>query len=399
MNKILQYMDDSPKVIGKLHSSHSDLTTAHIDLTSNDDYILGIAGNSLQCLVKHIIEGNNDVFLNGDVNIIEYMISKYTGIEVNQLKDIEKLSLRVNKEFDLFNQFGLYLPKLMELSVNNSVTSSIQDVGSTFANLKVLRITNSRVKDLFGKIFWLNIGIISFRNLEILDLSFNIISDLFELEMCDKIEILNLRNNLISDRENLSYLMNISTLKSLNLNENPIKILDNYYDLISEKLPNLEKLDINDETDINSKSIKDDSFDAGYKPTSESKKSQIKLGLTSKPELKNNFSKTSKSGDIRFFSPNDRYTCLNCMDQNYLIQGDKSSTKCRNCGTDSKCVINDKDKSIKSDLVEEIFNIETENDINQDLKKTKSNIVEDNIIKGVEEKDKILKRSDTVYNV
>ena len=93
--------------------------------------------------------------------------------------------------------------------------------------------------------------------------------------MCDSIEILNLRNNSISDTDNISYLMNISTLKSLNFNENPIKNFENYLDIINEKLPNLERLDINDEIETNSKSIQDDSFDAGYKPTSESKKYKL----------------------------------------------------------------------------------------------------------------------------
>ena len=79
--------------------------------------------------------------------------------------------------------------------------------------------------------------------MEVLDLSHNKICDLIEFEMCSSIIKLNLRNNCISEAENISFLSGMTSLKWLNLNENPIKKLTNYEELIKDKLRDLENLD------------------------------------------------------------------------------------------------------------------------------------------------------------
>jgi hypothetical protein len=66
--------------------------------------------------------------------------------------------------------------------------------------------------------------------------------------MSSSIIKLNLKNNLIADEENLSFLSNLSDLKYLNLNNNPIQVKDinKYKELIKEYLSFISSLD-NDE--------------------------------------------------------------------------------------------------------------------------------------------------------
>jgi hypothetical protein len=55
-----------------------------------------------------------------------------------------------------------------------------------------------------------------------MDASFNQIVDLIELEMCSSIIKLNLKSNLIADEDNLTFLVGLDKLKSLNISNNPI---------------------------------------------------------------------------------------------------------------------------------------------------------------------------------
>lgn len=77
--------------------------------------------------------------------------------------------------------------------------------------------------------------------------------------MCSSIIKLNLKNNLISDSENITFLSGISSLKWLNLIENPIQKIPDYQQLINEKLTLLETLD-KDEDILKSFNVLDESL-------------------------------------------------------------------------------------------------------------------------------------------
>ena len=148
---------DSPQILPKLkHINSKRQSTPHIDLiNSNSINIRDIKRNdnqikSFSVFMKQIVDSNNENFLNGDINIIEYIISKHTGIPLEEIKSLEKLSLKINKDFDILNQFGQYLPNLIELRLNYSGINSIEDIGSSFKNLKMLQITNCNMKELTG---------------------------------------------------------------------------------------------------------------------------------------------------------------------------------------------------------------------------------------------------------
>ena len=193
--------------------------------------------------MRQIIDSENDKFLNGDINVIDYVLAKYLKMNITDLEKLQKLTIRINGSYGLLNQFGQRLVNLKFLKLNDSFIQSIDDLGSNFKNLKILQINNCKLKDLTG--------IICFEQLEILEAKNNEISDLIELEMSSSIKKLNLENNLVENEENIYFLSSLEDLEYINLLGNPIK---NYEKKLKELLPNLKEIniqkDICDEIDI-----------------------------------------------------------------------------------------------------------------------------------------------------
>ena len=193
--------------------------------------------------MRQIIDSENDKFLNGNINVIDYVLAKYLKMNITDLQKLQKLTIRINGSYGLLNQFGQRLTNLKFLKLNDSFIQSIDDLGSNFKNLKILQINNCKLKDLTG--------IICFEQLEILEAKNNEISDLIELEMSSSIKKLNLENNLVANEENIYFLSSLEDLEYINLLGNPIK---NYEKKLKELLPNLKEIniqkDICDEIDI-----------------------------------------------------------------------------------------------------------------------------------------------------
>ena len=193
--------------------------------------------------MRQIVDSDNGKFLNGDINVIDYVLAKYLKMNIDDLLKLQKLTIRINGSYGLLNQFGQRLTNLKFLKLNDSFIQSIEDLGSNFKNLKILQINNCKLKELSG--------IICFEQLEIFEAKNNEISDLIELEMSSSIKKLNLENNLIKDEQNIYFLSSLDDLEYINLLGNPIK---NYEKKLKELLPNLKEIDIQrdicDEIDI-----------------------------------------------------------------------------------------------------------------------------------------------------
>ena len=203
-----------------------------IDSNSNEDNTQNdLILKNFSNFMRQIVENENDKFLNGDINLIDYVLSKYLKININDLKSLNKLSIKVNGSYGLLNQFGQRLTELIYLKLNNSFIQNINDLGTNFNNLKILQINDCKLKDLSG--------IICFEHLEILEAKNNQISDLIELEMCSSIKKLDLENNLIESMENIYFLSSLDGLIYLNLLKNPIK---DYEKKLKELLPNIKEL-------------------------------------------------------------------------------------------------------------------------------------------------------------
>ena len=235
--------------------------------------------------MRQIVDSDNGKFLNGDINVIDYVLAKYLKMNITDLQNLQKLTIRINGSYGLLNQFGQRLVNLKFLKLNDSFIQSIDDLGTNFRNLKILQINNCKLKDLTG--------IICFEQLEILEAKNNEISDLIELEMSTSIKKLNLENNLIENEENIYFLSSLDNLEYVNLLGNPIK---NYENKLKELLPNLKEIDVQkdicDEIDIYNDTIKS---------SSEVKKEDNKSNIinTKKEETKDNNSiNTSESTRI-----------------------------------------------------------------------------------------------------
>ena len=202
--------------------------------------------------MRQIVDSDNGKFLNGDINVIDYVLAKYLKMNITDLQNLQKLTIRINGSYGLLNQFGQRLVNLKFLKLNDSFIQSIDDLGTNFRNLKILQINNCKLKDLSG--------IICFEQLEILEAKNNEISDLIELEMSTSIKKLNLENNLIENEENIYFLSSLDNLEYINLLGNPIK---NYENKLKELLPNLKEVDVQkdicDEIDLYNDTIKSSS--------------------------------------------------------------------------------------------------------------------------------------------
>ncbi len=194
--------------------------------------------------MRQIVDNENDKFLNGDINVIDYVLAKYLKLNITEIQNLRKLNIKINGSYGLLNQFGQRLVNLKFLKLNDSFIQSIDDLGSNFKNLKILQINNCKLKELGG--------IICFEQLEIFEAKNNEISDLIELEMSTSLVKINLENNLIEDEQNIYFLSSLDNLEYINLRGNPIK---NYEKKLKELLPNLKEIDVqkeicDDEEDI-----------------------------------------------------------------------------------------------------------------------------------------------------
>ena len=125
---------------------------------------------------------NSDEFLKGEANIVESMIVKYGKIKIEEIKQLKKLVMQIPQNFGMLNDFGFYLPNLKILNLSKSKIKSIDEIGISFKQLEVLNVSQCELEDLSG--------IICFEKLNELDASHNKIEDLVELEMCSSIKIL-----------------------------------------------------------------------------------------------------------------------------------------------------------------------------------------------------------------
>ena len=182
---------------------------------------------NFQNFMKTIIDNQNDVFLNGDKNVIKYTLSQYLNIPEDELASLTKLSIIISNDYGLLNQFGKFLPNLEILKLNTSNILSFNDIGTNFNHIKCLQMRSCHLKDING--------LICMQSIEILDVEDNEISDVIDIEMCSTLQKINLKSNKISDESNLTFLSSIDCLKYLNIKDNPICIDERIGDVISNE--------------------------------------------------------------------------------------------------------------------------------------------------------------------
>ena len=138
---------------------------------------------------------------------------KYGKIKIEEIKQLKKLVMQIPQNFGMLNDFGFYLPNLKILNLSKSKIKSIDEIGISFKQLEVLNVSQCELEDLSG--------IICFEKLNGLDASHNKIEDLVELEMCSSIKILKLNDNNIENEDNFSFLVSLPNLQILHIKNNP----------------------------------------------------------------------------------------------------------------------------------------------------------------------------------
>lgn len=121
----------------------------------NKDLASHELNNYISLFMKKIVNTINSDFLSGKVNVIEFMLSKMTDIDIENVKDIKKLAIKVNHEMDILNQIGQRLINLVDLRLNGSNIVTISNIGTNFGNLISLQVNNCNITDLSGKYFHL----------------------------------------------------------------------------------------------------------------------------------------------------------------------------------------------------------------------------------------------------
>ena len=56
--------------------------------------------------MRQIVDSDNGKFLNGDINVIDYVLAKYLKMNIDDLLKLQKLTIRINGSYGLLNQFG-----------------------------------------------------------------------------------------------------------------------------------------------------------------------------------------------------------------------------------------------------------------------------------------------------
>ncbi|XP_068168253.1 leucine-rich repeat-containing protein 56 [Antennarius striatus] len=162
-----------------------------------------------------------------------------------ELSHVTSLDIQVDTEENTLGNFGNYLPRLVQLRMNNSVIVSVRDLGTTLSHLQVLWMPRCALQDLDG--------IATFCSLKELYVAYNSVSDLSQVGMLENLQLLDLEGNNVDDLVQVQYLGLCGKLQTLTLEGNPVcacpnptvtQVADyNYRAAVRELVPQLCFLD------------------------------------------------------------------------------------------------------------------------------------------------------------
>ncbi|XP_041894254.1 leucine-rich repeat-containing protein 56 isoform X2 [Corvus kubaryi] len=164
---------------------------------------------------------------------------------VDDLQQVKALEMRVDTREISLGNFGVHLPNLRELKLNNSLLVSVRDLGTSLSCLRVLWMARCGLSDLDG--------ISSCSSLKELYIAYNNISDLSQLTWLDHLEVLDLEGNNIEDINQMQYLQLCCKLSHLTVEGNLICLKPNaeseeepdynYRAEVKKLIPHLKYLD------------------------------------------------------------------------------------------------------------------------------------------------------------
>ncbi|KAF6104592.1 leucine rich repeat containing 56 [Phyllostomus discolor] len=135
-----------------------------------------------------------------------------TLAQVDNLRLVTVLEMCVDTREHSLGNFGLHLPNLSQLKLNDSRLGSVRDLGTSLGHLQVLWLARCGLADLDG------IG--CFPALQELYASYNDLSDLSPLCLLEQLEVLDLEGNGVEDLGQVRYLQLCPRLATLTLEGN-----------------------------------------------------------------------------------------------------------------------------------------------------------------------------------
>ncbi|KAM9376092.1 leucine-rich repeat-containing protein 56 [Pholidichthys leucotaenia] len=163
----------------------------------------------------------------------------------HDLSNVTSLEICVNTQENTLGNFAVYLPRLAQLKMNNSIILSTRDLGTTLSHLQVLWMSRCCLQDIDG--------ISTFSCLKELYLGYNNVSELSQIGMLENLQLLDLEGNDVDDLVQIQYLGLCSKLQTLTLEGNPVCLRPNptsaqtidysYRAAIRELVPQLHYLD------------------------------------------------------------------------------------------------------------------------------------------------------------
>ncbi|KAM6937875.1 leucine-rich repeat-containing protein 56 [Xenentodon cancila] len=158
---------------------------------------------------------------------------------------VTSLEVCINAQESTLGNFGVYLPRLVQLKMNNSLIASVRDLGTSLSKLQVLWMSYCSLKDLDG--------ISTFSCLKELYAAYNSVSDLGQVALLENLELLDLEGNDVDDLIQVQYLSLCPKLHTLTLEGNPVCVCPNststqmtgysYRAAVRELVPQLRYLD------------------------------------------------------------------------------------------------------------------------------------------------------------
>ncbi|KAI4885031.1 hypothetical protein NFI96_017708 [Prochilodus magdalenae] len=163
----------------------------------------------------------------------------------DDLDHVSTLEMCVDTRQNTLGNFGVYLPNLVQLKMNNSLILSVRDLGTTLSHIQVLSLVRCGLADLDG--------IPSLFSLKELYVAYNNVSDLSQISMLEQLELLDLEGNNVDDLVQVQYLGLCRQLKTLSLEGNPVctcphpgtsEVCEyNYRSAVRKLIPQLHYLD------------------------------------------------------------------------------------------------------------------------------------------------------------
>ncbi|KAB5565531.1 hypothetical protein PHYPO_G00242670 [Pangasianodon hypophthalmus] len=185
----------------------------------------------------------NDSDLLFDIYLSPAKLRALSGSD--DLQQVTSLEMCVDTQQTILGNFGVHLPNLVQLKMNNSLILSVRDLGITLSHLQVLSLVRCGLADLEG--------LSSLSSLKELYVAYNNVSDLSQVCMLEQLELVDLEGNDVDDLVQVQYLGLCGKLKTLTLEGNPVCTCPhpgasqvseyNYRSAVRKLIPQLQVLD------------------------------------------------------------------------------------------------------------------------------------------------------------